>query len=216
VALGGSQEGAAASRWLPVPGLGAAELSGIVVVCGTGSVVWGRNGAGRTHTCGGWGPWVGDAGGGASLVRQAIQAACLAADGSGPDTSLLPLVLENWQAPDMRHLITKNCLQTMPPDQLARLAGQVLAQAEQDPVARDLVQQSARQLLNQIRAVAKQLELDPSETCLAYGGGLLCHSSTLRGALWEQFHQYQIVFRGLVQVDRPAEGALLLAAQSLG
>ena len=58
------------SRWLAPP----AANQAIIVIAGTGSMVFGRNTAGVTARAGGWGYIFGDEGGAFDLVRQALRA----------------------------------------------------------------------------------------------------------------------------------------------
>jgi N-acetylglucosamine kinase-like BadF-type ATPase len=61
--------------------------SGVVVIAGTGSMVFGRTRTGTTRRVGGWGHRLGDAGSGYALGRAGLRAVAAAYDG-GPDTSL--------------------------------------------------------------------------------------------------------------------------------
>ena len=65
--------------------LATAELdSGIAVICGTGSVAWGRDTGGRTARAGGWGYLLGDEGSGYWLACQAVRHALRRADAGLP------------------------------------------------------------------------------------------------------------------------------------
>jgi N-acetylglucosamine kinase-like BadF-type ATPase len=57
---------------------------GIIVIAGTGSMVFGKNGAGVTARAGGWGYVFGDEGGAFDLVRQALRAVLRNEEGWGP------------------------------------------------------------------------------------------------------------------------------------
>ena len=54
--------------------------TGIAVICGTGSVAWGRNEAGETARAGGWGYLLGDEGSGYWVAREAVRHALRQAD----------------------------------------------------------------------------------------------------------------------------------------
>lgn len=71
----------------PIAHAGAlAGRPGVVVIAGTGSVVYGRDGDGRSWTFGGWGFLFGDEGSAFAIVRQALSAMMRAQDGG--DASL--------------------------------------------------------------------------------------------------------------------------------
>ncbi len=63
------------------------EESGVVVIAGTGSLVFGRAREGGTHRAGGWGNRLGDAGSGYAVGRAGLRAVAAAFDG-GPATVL--------------------------------------------------------------------------------------------------------------------------------
>ena len=78
---------------------GATEgLPGIIVIAGTGSMAFGRNGEGESARAGGWGYAFGDEGGAFYLARQALRAALAFEEGWGPPTKLYKKLLEAAEA----------------------------------------------------------------------------------------------------------------------
>ena len=67
---------------------GAEKLSGVIIIAGTGSIVYGINTAGQEAQAGGWGHLLGDEGSGHDIARRALQAVVRAADGRGVPTQL--------------------------------------------------------------------------------------------------------------------------------
>jgi N-acetylglucosamine kinase-like BadF-type ATPase len=72
---------------------GAGDAPGVVIVAGTGSIAYGRNGAAHAARSGGWGYLLGDEGGGFWIGRAALSAVVRQFDGRGPATRLTDLVL---------------------------------------------------------------------------------------------------------------------------
>ena len=66
---------------------GSALRVGLALVCGTGSIAWGRNARGEIARAGGWGWHLGDEGSGFWIGEHAIRDVLRAADGRGPDDS---------------------------------------------------------------------------------------------------------------------------------
>ncbi|MHA7653651.1 BadF/BadG/BcrA/BcrD ATPase family protein [Mycobacterium sp. ML4] len=64
---------------------------GIVLIAGTGVVALTIEADGSLRTADGWGPWLGDEGGGAWIGAAGLRAAVRAVDGRGPATTLLVL-----------------------------------------------------------------------------------------------------------------------------
>ncbi|WP_241010596.1 N-acetylmuramic acid 6-phosphate etherase [Mycobacterium camsae] len=62
---------------------------GVVLVVGTGVVALAIRADGTLRTADGWGPWLGDEGGGAWIGGAGLRAALRASDGRGPATTLL-------------------------------------------------------------------------------------------------------------------------------
>ena len=62
---------------------------GVVLIAGTGVVALAIDADGALRTADGWGPWLGDEGGGAWIGASGLRAALRALDGRGPSTALL-------------------------------------------------------------------------------------------------------------------------------
>src|SRR5260370_5355275 len=69
---------------------------GVVVIAGTGSVAFGRNGDGSEARAGGWGPILGDEGSGFGIARDALAAIVRAWDGRGKPTSMTDMLHNEW------------------------------------------------------------------------------------------------------------------------
>src|SRR5438094_8999039 len=83
---------------------GARDAPGIVIIAGTGSIVYGRNADGEAARAGGWGHIIGDEGSGYWIGREALAAVMRAADGRGPATQLTSDVLAHFGIPDTSQL----------------------------------------------------------------------------------------------------------------
>jgi len=84
---------------------GVGDRPGVVLVAGTGSIAYGRDGAGRAARSGGWGYLLGDEGGGFWIGRSALAAVVRQFDGRGPATMLTDLVLEDMRLANPTELI---------------------------------------------------------------------------------------------------------------
>ena len=76
---------------------GSSSRVGLALVCGTGSIAWGRNAAGEVARSGGWGWHLGDEGSGFWIGVRAVREALRAADGRGPATRLQELLNDHFQ-----------------------------------------------------------------------------------------------------------------------
>src|SRR5947209_8823352 len=72
---------------------------GVVLIAGTGVVALAIDADGALRTADGWGPWLGDEGGGAWIGAAGLRAALCAHDGRGPSTTLLDAARAHFGAP---------------------------------------------------------------------------------------------------------------------
>ena len=71
------------------------DLYGVVIVSGTGMIVVGIDRAGRRRRAGGWGPLIGEPGGGFAVGSAGLKAVAEAADGIRPPTALTTALLDH-------------------------------------------------------------------------------------------------------------------------
>lgn len=195
---------------VPMLYAGSGAGTGMVLVSGTGSVCFGKNGDEPLYRAGGWGHIIGDEGGGYALGRDSLVAIMEAFDGRGPKTMLTDMIFG--------HLGLKD-----PPDLLdwvyrrgngkaeiaglswitekAALAGDEAAIAIFDKAAADLARQTA--------AVAKHL---PPEglVCVITGSNL-----TKAPILREKLAALQPDIRFIVSEKDAAEGCLIMAKEMI-
>ncbi len=146
---------------------------GIITIAGTGSIAFGRNGAGKTARAGGWGFIFGDEGGGFDLTRQALRAILRHEEGWGPPTELRSLLLEATGATSANDLLHRFYTTEYPRPRIASFAKLVdQAACEGDPVARDLLLSAAQQLASLAQAVHGQLFSPGEPARVAYIGGV--------------------------------------------
>jgi glucosamine kinase len=182
---------------------------GVALIAGTGSIALGRDASGQIIQIGGWGHLLGDEGSAYDIGRRAAQAAARAADGRGPTTALLQLVLERWGLTAPRSMID-HAYQTQEKAPIASLAPGVLALARRgDHVARAIRRQACEELAQAAIAVIDALNV-AGPVPLILGGGLLIHERDLRVAVVARIRRRRALGR-VTLVKEPA----LWAARSL-
>lgn len=192
------------------------EGPGILLIAGTGSIAYGRAPDGHFERCGGWGPVIGDEGGGAWIGRRALNVAAAAADGREPDTALLPALLTEIHGAQPAALIT--WAGTATPADFATLAPVVLrVAAEGDLRANSLLALGVEELVLHVRTLARALFVDERATVpVAFAGGLLVRDGQLRRRLE---HRLKTAVPGaqIRQQDvEPARGAVRGALRLVG
>jgi N-acetylglucosamine kinase-like BadF-type ATPase len=182
------------------------EKAGVAVIAGTGSIVWGQDGRGRVERTGGWGHVFGDEGSGYDLGRRALQAAAKAADGRGPETSLLKLILHHWNLASPDEMIGK----VYGDNDTAAIAGlsSLVFQAanEGDRTAYKIMQEAVRELVHAIVTVAGRLDLQEKALSLALGGGLLLNEARFRSLMLRSIDKH-LAIEQVVFVEQPALSA---------
>jgi N-acetylglucosamine kinase-like BadF-type ATPase len=146
---------------------------GIIVIAGTGSMVYGRNAVGVTARAGGWGYIFGDEGGAFDLVRQALRAVLRNEEGWGPPTALRQALLEATGARDANQLLHRLYTDEFPRDRVAGWAKLVDQAARAgDAVASDILGSAAQQLATLTAAVRVQLFERSGVVNVCYSGGV--------------------------------------------
>src|SRR5260221_8946323 len=137
---------------------GARDEPGIVIIAGTGSIVYGRNAAGEAARAGGWGHMIGDEGSGYWIGREALAAVMRAADGRGPDTALAAEGLPYFNVADVSRLPRIVYDREMPRMSVAALGpiAQTVA-ADGDAVALRILERAADELGLGARSVTTRL-----------------------------------------------------------
>jgi N-acetylglucosamine kinase-like BadF-type ATPase len=194
---------------------GTGKADGIVVIAGTGSIVYGFAPDGRKARAGGWGYHLGDEGSGWWIAEQSLFAIVRAHDGRAPMTTLLARYLAQLQLTKPEDLIGWAYSDAWTRDQVAALAPLTFAAAQTgDAVALSIVNQGATALAQAVQVVARKLDMHTAPFTVVMVGGLFrsaLYAHALRRALSEQTTHAQPV---LPAVDA-AVGAAWIALDAL-
>lgn len=193
---------------------------GVVVIAGTGSVAYGEDALGNHFRSGGYGPLLGDEGGGYDIGRKAFLAALRAEDGRGPATHLSERLKQRFMLEKMTHLINLvygNPAPLQRPE-IAGLAPLVVEVAQEgDFVAREILRVAGRELGLLGAAVLQALKWDPNTSVPVAGSGGVFAAGNLLALPMEQ------VIRSVspqAEFTQPrhttTHGAVLLALRQIG
>jgi glucosamine kinase len=184
------------------------DSPGIMVISGTGSIAYGRDGKGQVLRSGGWGFLFDDAGAGYDLGRKAIIAALRGLDGRGPQTLLGAKICRALRLSD----ITQVILRALPPHEVAALFPIVLeAASHRDFVARQLCEEAGHDLADLALSLLKRLHWRDQRVRVACAGGVFQSSARIRRSFL-RYLRWRAPRAQIVFLRRPAvEGALALA-----
>jgi N-acetylglucosamine kinase-like BadF-type ATPase len=191
---------------------GVGDRPGVVVISGTGSIVYGYNSRFQAARAGGWGHIIGDEGSRYWIGREALTAVVRAADGRGPATRLTVDVLEHFKIDDVAGLTEIVYDRDWPRMSVAALGPLVQRALESgDHLATSIVERAAEELVSGARSVVSRLRLDEEMFPAVLAGGAFQAVPALVGAvttrLVRTFPQCQV--RRLAH--EPALGAVHLA-----
>ena len=188
---------------------------GLGLICGTGSVVFGRREDGRKVLSGGWGHVLGDEGSGYAIGLDALKAVTQMVDGCIPKTYLYDLVFEHWDIANGEGLFHRLYVEICTSREIAQLAGLVsIAEKEGDAVASLIFQTAAWELALCFTGAARQMDFDSPFPC-GMGGGVITNNQMIYEALMANVVKNGINLKPVKFVKEPAEGALILAGRML-
>lgn len=186
---------------------GSPDLTGLALICGTGSLAWGRHNSGLTRRAGGWGYLFGDEGSAYWIAAQALSVVSQMADYRIESTQLLPDILKAAGVSAATDLIAHVYGSSYPREQIAALAPAVFESArEGDPQANDILAQAAGQLAHLLDTVARTLRLQRPTVALA--GSVLVRQPEFRRRVTEAM---QTETERIAVVEAPVAGAVALA-----
>ena len=182
---------------------------GMIVIAGTGSIAYARDGQGNTHRVGGWGYAISDEGSGHWIGREAVRAALRAEDIEPGGSQLISGLLAAWNLSDRADLIRRG--NAVPPPEFSSLLSVVIESADkEDAVARDVLCDAGCELAR-MAAIALR-KLPPTvPTRVAISGGVFRHSSVVRDVFYNELRSICPSAEFVPGVCDPVHGALWLA-----
>ena len=149
---------------------GAQSLRGLVALAGTGSGIFWIDGEKSVHA-GGWGSLLGDEGSGYYIGREGLAAAIKRYEGTGPQTMLYRLVMEEWQLQNLWDLVRMVYRSPSPRYVIASAAPLVSKAASMgDEVAQNIYRMAGEEMARQPIALLTRLGLKDKIIGVIAGG----------------------------------------------
>ncbi len=181
---------------------------GVVVISGTGSIAYGRDGRGRTLRCGGWGSAFDDEGSGYDLGRKAIASALQSFDGRSPHTRLSMAICRSLEL----SRITDVAGIALPPHEIAALFPLIKQTARAgDRVARRLLEQAGSDLAELAWTLLKRIGGAKRDFSVVCAGGIFKASPRVRRSFSSHLHGVAPQARVELLRREAVRGALALA-----
>jgi N-acetylglucosamine kinase-like BadF-type ATPase len=190
---------------------------GVAVVCGGGINCVGVAPDGRQTRFPSLGPITGDWGGGYDVGIAALVAAARSADGRGPQTILEAAVPAYFELSEPFEVARAVHLRQLPSERLGELARVVLPAADQDPVAAEIVDRLADEVIALATVALRRLEIAAESPDVVLGGGLIraASASTIE-RISRGVRDVSPGARVVVASTAPIVGAALLGLDALG
>lgn len=184
---------------------------GIILIAGTGSIIFGKDRAGQLYRVGGFGRYIGDEGGGYSIGRLGLQAVAKSLDGRACETKLFNILKENFNIHTAEDLINKVYKENI---DFASIAPLVIKCAEEgDESCREILRKEAEELVLHIRAIKDKIKV--RTVYISFLGGLLTadnyYSKLLRKIILQKIEGVNVI----LPEHPPAYGAVLLAMDAI-
>jgi N-acetylglucosamine kinase-like BadF-type ATPase len=190
---------------------------GVAVVCGAGINCVGVAPDGRHARFPSLGAITGDWGGGGDVGLAALSAAARSEDGRGPKTTLEQLVPAHFGLSSPLELAEAIHLGRIDARRVLELAPVVLAEADGDPAAGEIVDRLAEEIVAFARVAATRLELAGTPLEVVLGGGLMrAANGRLQSAIADGLRAVGPQVAARVVSAPPIVGAALLGLDDLG
>ncbi len=190
---------------------------GIVILSGTGSFAMGVNRQGEELSVGGWGPLVGDEGSGYQMGIMAIKAAIAEYEHRGPETLLMPMVLEHFGIDHINMLKKELYKEGLNTKRIASLSKSVLRGAElKDNVALAIINESSVHLYKLAELIIKKLEMTDDHYKLCLTGGISNFGKYILNPLTAMLHENYDNITVSEPIFTPGVGSLLSAFKKGG
>lgn len=172
--------------------LGATQnKAGILLIAGTGSIVYAHDGNKRIVRSGGWGHRVGDEGSGYWIGKHAIQSVLKMQDGRGERTLLARLVLDKLGFNRIEDLYNWTYSDSYSVDDVGALAS-VVDEAYKlgDAVSKRILDHATDELILLIKTVMEKADIQQEDFDLILQGGVFHHNTYIKNQVLERIQQY--------------------------
>ena len=192
---------------------------GVVVIAGTGSIAYGRDGRGRTSRAGGWGFAIGDEGSAHWIGRKAVSTVLRAADQaeegveSGVGSALAKDLFKAWGVASIADLA--RAANSIPPPDFAALFPAIAVSSSD--LASQVLTDAGVELAEIAAVVVRRLFAKDHSSVIpvAMTGGVFRYAALVRQVFYNELRKVDARLELNPQVVEPVEGALRMARRAL-
>jgi glucosamine kinase len=183
---------------------------GVIVIAGTGSIVYGRNSKGRTARAGGWGFAISDEGSGHWIGRAAVAACMRAYDEAEVESAgvLLDSIMKSWGVSTREQLVIAA---NRTPEFAALFPAVVSSSNAGDETARVVLTLAGAELASLGKIAIGRLFGSDEAVPVAVSGGVFSNCALVREVFFARLRSEHPKVLPCETVVDPASGALALA-----
>jgi N-acetylglucosamine kinase-like BadF-type ATPase len=181
--------------------------AGCILIAGTGSILFGKDESGTIHRVGGFGRLIGDEGSGYSIGRKALNAVSKASDGRGEETLISELLDAKMNSGTSINIINKVYNEKLDVASVAKIV--IEAAAEGDPIAEDILDEEADELVLHIRSLLNKI--NTKNLNVAFSGSLIDNKNYYSDLLKRKIKSTLPKIKVIQPAFPPLGGAILFA-----
>lgn len=181
--------------------------AGCILIAGTGSILFGKDEKGVIHRVGGFGRLIGDEGSGYSIGRKALNAVSKASDGRGEETLISELLNAKMNSGSTNGIIDKVYNEKLDVASVAKIV--IEAAEESDPIAEDILDEEADELVLHIRSLINKIHIDKLD--VAFSGSLIDNNNFYSDLLKQKIKSTLPKVKLVKPASSPVSGAIFFA-----
>ena len=183
------------------------DSAGCILIAGTGSILFGKDEKSVIHRVGGFGRLIGDEGSGYSIGRKALNAVSKASDGRGEETLISELLDAKMKSGSSNSIINKVYSENLNVASVAKIV--IQAAEEGDPIAEDILDEEADELVLHIRSLINKIQIDKLN--IAFSGSLIDNNNFYSDLLKQKIKSTLPKAKMVKPASSPVSGAIFFS-----
>ncbi|HEY9189016.1 MAG TPA: BadF/BadG/BcrA/BcrD ATPase family protein [Ignavibacteria bacterium] len=185
---------------------------GMILISGTGSIMFGKDGQGNLYRVGGWGRILGDEGSGFYIGKKGLISSIKQIDGRGEKTLLFDLISEKYNLNSLETIIKSIYTDNF---DIAKIAPLVFEAAEKDDkIAKEILNEAVDELLLHIETMLKKINFD-EKIGLSFVGSIITNDNYIRRKIVNYINSNLKQIELIDSNNEPIYGAIVMAINEL-
>jgi glucosamine kinase len=185
---------------------------GVIVIAGTGSIAYGRNGKSETARAGGWGFAISDEGSAHWIGRAAVSAVMRAYD-KGRESSLMNKLMAAWHVESRERMVM--AANAVSADFAGLLPTIHEAAKSGDEIAHVVLRRAGRELAMLAATVITRIYAPTEDVQVAIAGGVFRNVAEVRQVFYHELRSLHPQIKAVEEIVDPVQGALTMARKGL-